>query len=85
MGKEKGTDNKNNKSLTLHPRICHFCCLWHCGGPGGQGEGDRQKKNKSLTLKGFVVFVVFGLPGAQVGKEKGTDNKSSKFPRVNKG
>ena len=51
----------------------------------GKEKGTDKKKNKSLTLKGFVVFVVFGLPGAQVGKEKGTDNKSSKFPRVNKG
>ena len=39
MGKEKGTDNKNSKL-----GICYFCCLWPSGGPGGQGEGDRQQK-----------------------------------------
>ena len=44
MGKEKGKDNKNNKSLTLNPGICYFCCLWPSGGPGGQGEGERQQK-----------------------------------------
>ena len=52
MGKEKGTDNKNSKSLS-----------WVKG-------------------YGFVIFVVFGLLGAQVGKEKGTDNKNSKSLRV---
>ena len=51
MGKEKGTNNKNSKSLQIH----------------GQG---------------FVVFVVFGLVGAQMGKEKGTDNKNSKYLKV---
>ena len=25
-------------------RICYFCCLWPSGGPGGQGEGERQQK-----------------------------------------
>ena len=30
--------------------ICYFSCLWPSGGPGGQGEGDKQQNNKSLTL-----------------------------------
>ena len=51
MGKEKGTDNKNSKSLRV------------------KGSG-------------FVIFVFFGLLGAQVGKEKGTDNKNKKSLRV---
>ena len=61
MGKEKGTDNKNNKILTLRP----------CP---GQGEGDKQQR--------LVIFVVFGIVGAQVGKEKGTDNKNNNSLRL---
>ena len=33
-------------------------------------------------MLGFVIFVVFGLLGAQVGKEKGKDNKNNKSLRV---
>ena len=47
MGKEKGADNKNSKSLRV--------------------------KGKGLRIHYF--FVVFGLLGAQVCKEKGKDNK----------
>jgi hypothetical protein len=31
---------------------------------------------------GFFIFVLFSLLGAQVSKEKGTDNKNSKSLRV---
>ena len=39
-----------------------------------------KKNNKFLRVngQGFVVFVVFGLLGAQMGKEKGIDNKNIK-------
>ena len=45
--------------------------------------GPRCARRKGKTTKitnpqGFVIFVVFSLLGAQVGKEKGTDNKNSK-------
>ena len=44
-----------------------------------RGQTDN-KNSKSLRVKGygFVIFVVFGLLGARVGKEKGTDNKNNK-------
>ena len=49
--------------------------------------GPRCARRKGKTTKitnpqGFVIFVVFSLLGAQVGKEKGTDNKNSKSLRV---
>ena len=40
MGKEKGTDNKNNKSLTLNP----------LGAQVGKEKGTDNKNNKPLTL-----------------------------------
>ena len=43
----------------------------------GKEKGRDNKTRKSLRVKGqgFVIFVIFSLLGAQVGKEKGTDNK----------
>ena len=40
MGKEKGIDNKNSKSLRVKG-FAIFVFLRPSGGPGGQGEGHR--------------------------------------------
>ena len=42
MGKEKGTDNKNSKSLKVKDLL--FLLSLAFWGRGGQGEGDRQQK-----------------------------------------
>ena len=43
----------------------------------GKEKGRDNKTRKSLRLKGqgFVIFVIFSLLGAQVGKEKGQTTK----------
>jgi hypothetical protein len=35
----------------------------------------KEKGIDKKIAKGFFIFVLFGLLGAQVGNEKGTDNK----------
>ena len=80
MGKEKGTDNKNSKSLRVVKDLLFLLSLAFWGAQVGKEKGTDNKNSKSLTL--FAIFVVFSLLGAQVGKEKGTDNKNSKSLRV---
>ena len=67
LGKEKGTDNKNSKSLRVKDLLFLLSlAFW----------GPRWERRRGFLLSSAfvrVIFVVFGLLGAQVGKEKGTD------------
>jgi hypothetical protein len=41
----------------------------------GKEKGTDNKNNKSLTLKVFVVFVVFGLLGPRWARKRGQTTK----------
>ena len=80
MGKEKGTDNKNSKSLRVKftARLFIFVVFGILGAQVGKEKGQQK-------FYGLVIFVVFSLLGAQVGKEKGTDNKNNKSLTLHQG
>ena len=53
MGKEKGKDNKNNKSLTLNPQgFAIFVVFSLLGAQVGKEKGTDNKNSKSLRVKG---------------------------------
>ena len=53
MGKEKGTDNKNNKSLRVNPQgFVIFVVFSLLGAQVGKEKGTDNKNSKSLRVKG---------------------------------
>ena len=56
MGKEKGTDNKNSKSLTLNPQDLLFFVFSLLGAQVGKEKGTDNKNSKSLRVKGSLAF-----------------------------
>ena len=70
MGKEKGTDNKNSKSLRVNGQGFVVFVVFGLLGPRWARKGGQtdNKNRKSLRLKGFVIFVFLwpsGGPGGQ--------------------
>ena len=76
MGKEKGTDNKNSKSLTLNPQgFVIFVVFSLLGAQVGKEKGTDNKNYKSLRVKDLLFLLSLAFWGPRWARRGGQTTK----------